>query len=392
MSKEYFEFHNPVKILSGKKAVTSLSYEIKMLKAKKPLIITDKGVISAGLIQKVIDSFSNTDIELAGVFDDVPQDSSVEVVNTIAKLYREKQCDSIVAVGGGSVLDTAKGVNIIVSENATDLMEFVGIEILKNTLKPLIAIPTTAGTGSEVTSAAVISNPAKNVKMSFTSPFIYPNVAILDPEMTLTLPPKLTAATGMDALVHAIEAYTCLQKNPISDGYALISTKLIMENIIKATTSGKDWDIRFSMLNGATLAGISFSNSLVGGVHAIAHALGGVTHLPHGIANSIMLPFVMEFNVNRSANLYAELYRYVYPSDNFSTNIDGANKLINKIKEISKKLNEACGLPLTLKDAGISKDKFEEVAKTAMNDGAVVLNPEKIVYEDVVTLLNKAYE
>ncbi len=393
MYPEYYEFFSPIKIVSGKKAVGNLAFELRALNSENPIIITDKGVSNAGLIQKAINSFDNTNLKPAGVYDDVPQDSSVEVVNTIAKLYREKNCDAIVAIGGGSVLDTAKGVNILVSEDADDLMKFTGVNRLKRPLKPYIAIPTTAGTGSEVTSAAVIANPSKNIKMGFTSSFLYPNTAILDPEMTLTLPPKLTAATGMDALTHSIEAYSCLQKNPVSDSYAMVSAKLILENVVRATERGNDRHVRYLMLNGATLAGIAFSNALVGAVHAIAHSLGGICHVPHGVANSIMLPVVMGYNINKSAKLYSEMYRFIYPSGKtFTKDEEGAQLFIKEIRDVAKKLNELCGLPRTLKEAGVSKDKLDEVAKASINDGSIVLNPEKVTYEDALSLLNKAFE
>lgn len=390
---EYYEFFSPIKIVAGKKAVGNLAFELRALNSEKPLIITDKGVSNAGLIQKAVNSFDNTNLRPAGVYDDVPQDSSVRVVNKIASIYREKKCDALIAIGGGSVLDTAKGVNILVSEDSNDLMKFTGVNRLEHPLRPYIAIPTTAGTGSEVTSAAVIANPEKNIKMGFTSPFLYPNTAILDPEMTLTLPPKLTSATGMDALTHAVEAYTCLQKNPVSDSYAMISAKLILENIEKATEKGNDRYIRFLMLNGATLAGIAFSNALVGAVHAIAHALGGVCHIPHGIANSIMLPVVMGYNINKSAKLYSEMYRFIYPNDKTVTkDEEGAKHLIEKIRNVSFNLHKLCGLPRSLKEAGVSKDKLEEVAQASINDGSIVLNPEKVTYEDSLSMLNKAFE
>ncbi|MFZ5601751.1 MAG: iron-containing alcohol dehydrogenase, partial [Pseudomonadota bacterium] len=193
MSKSYYEFFCPVKVVAGSAALEHIPYELSTLSASRPLIITDKGVRGAGLIDHVLAAFAESGMDVIDIYDDVPPDSSLKVVKDITRVYREKQCDSIIAVGGGSVIDTSKGVNILVSENGNDLSEFSGVGVLKKPLKPFFVIPTTAGTGSEVTMVAVISDPDKGVKLPFTSYFLLPNVAILDARMTLTLPPHITA-------------------------------------------------------------------------------------------------------------------------------------------------------------------------------------------------------
>ena len=285
MLPDYYEFICPVKILSGLKALSNLPYELTMLGAKRPLIVTDKGVVGAGLLKLVKEAFSESDIEAGIVFDETPPDSGSAVVNKVAKLFKDNKCDSFVAVGGGSVIDTAKCANMIVVEGTSDLMKFQGVDRLEKDMKPFIAIPTTAGTGSEVTSAAVIYDEASHTKMAFTSSKLFPNAAILDPRMTMTMPPKISAATGMDALTHAAEAYYCLAKNPVSDGYAIAAIRLIFEYLLKSVKEPNNKEARLAMLNAATLAGMAFSNSLVGVVHGIAHATGGVARVPHGVAN-----------------------------------------------------------------------------------------------------------
>ncbi|MGM0418934.1 MAG: iron-containing alcohol dehydrogenase, partial [Thermodesulfobacteriota bacterium] len=234
MLPSYYEFYNPVKIISGNKALENIAYELGLLNAKRPLVITDKGVEKAGLMDVFMDSFKSSDIEIGPVFSDVPPDSSNATVNKIAKIYNEYNCDSLIAVGGGSPIDTAKGVNILVTENSEDLSEFEGADRLTHPLRPFVVIPTTAGTGSETTLVAVIYNEEKQVKMEFTSGYLLPDLAVLDPRMTQTMPAKITAATGMDAMTHAVEAYTCLQKNPVSDAYAFSAIKLIKSNLLKA--------------------------------------------------------------------------------------------------------------------------------------------------------------
>jgi len=394
MMPPYYEFFCPVKILCGRQAVDNIPYELDQLQARRPLIVTDPGVVQAGLLDVVIQAFSGAEAVIGGIFPDTPQDSSNLIVGQVARLYRENRCDALIAVGGGSVIDTCKGVNILVSENADDLMDFMGAYILKRPLKPFIVVPTTAGTGSEVTSAAVIANPERNVKMSFVSPFLFPDVAVLDPRMTMTMPPRITAATGMDALTHAVEAYTCLQKNPVSDAYAAAAIALVRDHLITAVTQSRNETARLAMANSALLAGIAFTNSLVGVVHGLAHAVGGVAHVPHGVANSIFLPFGMEYNLGRVADLYAELLLPLAGPEVFAQTApaDRARKAVSVVKDLKQKLYELCGLPRTLKEAGLPKDKLADIARTALGDGSMIMNPEAVDYDDALRLLQAAYE
>jgi len=214
MLPKYYEFYNPVKINSGDEALETIPYELKLLNAKRPIIVTDKGIVNAGLLDILLKSFSDSELIVGAIYDETPPDSSLKTVNDIVKLYKENNCDSIIALGGGSAMDTAKGVNIVVSENDNDLKKFMGVDRVKANQKPLIAIPTTSGTGSEVTLVAVIKDEVNDVKMPFTSNLLLPKVAVIDPRLTMSLPQMITTTTGVDALTHAIEAYTCLQKKP----------------------------------------------------------------------------------------------------------------------------------------------------------------------------------
>ena len=283
MIPDYYEFQNATKILSGKLAINNIPAELKFLNAQSPLLISDEILNKIGTVKKVKDAI-NTDnkIKVKAEYTQVPPDSDLKVVNKIAKIYKEQKCDSIVAVGGGSVIDTAKGVRMLLSQNKEDINELMGNEILNYGKHiPFIVVPTTSGTGSEVTIVAVIEDKIKNLKMEFISYFLLPDVAVLDPEMTMTLPKKATASTGIDALCHAIEAYTCIQKNPLSDAYAISAIKIIMDNIEIAVKNGENKKARLSMANASLMAGISFSNSMVGLVHAIGHSIGAVSKVPH---------------------------------------------------------------------------------------------------------------
>ncbi len=393
MFPKYFEFFNSVKINAGENALEGLPSELNRLNVSKPFIITDEGIVKVGLLDIVLSGFNDSDIVIGAIYDKVPPDSSIEVVNEAARIYKEQNCDCIIAVGGGSVIDSAKGMNIVISENTNDIVKFAGHDRIKNFQQPLIVIPTTSGTGSEVTLVAVVADKQKDKKMLFTSSKLLPSVAVIDPRMTMSLPPVLTAATGMDALTHAIEAYTCLQKNPISDAYAYSAIKTVSENLINVIEDGKDAQGRLELAVASTSAGIAFSNSMVGAVHAIGHTVGAIAHIHHGMAMSILLPHVMEYNQNTVGNLYAKLLLPLAGAEVYSSTPkeERSQASINFIKEMNKQINTICGMSITLKNAGVSEEKLQEIANKSLNDGAMVVNPVDLNTDDVMSVLKKAY-
>ncbi|MCI6466729.1 MAG: iron-containing alcohol dehydrogenase [Faecalicatena sp.] len=395
MLPSYYEFQNSTKILSGKNALENITYELKGLGASRPILLSDKVLEKIGSLQNVIDAMASTGMEPAEVYTDIPSDSSVAVVNKIGEKYKEAGCDSIIAVGGGSVIDTAKGVEMLISQDVRDLLELQGCESMtRGNHVPFIAVPTTSGTGSEMTLVAVIKNIEKSVKMEFISNYLLPDAAVLDPRMTATLPPKTTASTGFDALCHAIEAYSCNQKNPLSDAYATAAIKLVVENLEDAVRDGKNTKARLAMANASTMAGAAFSNSMVGMVHAIGHALGGVCRVPHGDAMTILLPFCMLYNYKKLGDIYGELLLYLEGPEVYAQT--PANKrgeeAIKSVRRMERRLHKLSGLPMTLKDAKVDKKDFDAVARTALNDGAMLVNPAAVEYDDVIMILNQAYE
>lgn len=386
----YYEFQNSTKIISGKNSIDNIPAELNFFNSKRPLLISDSVLNKIGTVDKIVKATENDEIKIGFKYTDVPQDSDLEVINRLCKIYKENNCDSIVAVGGGSVIDTAKGVRMLISQNVEDINDLMGNEILKYGLHvPFIVIPTTAGTGSEVTLVAVIEDKIKKVKMEFISYFLLPDVAILDPQMTMSLPKKATASTGMDALCHAIESYSCIQKNPMSDSYAISAISLIRDNLFKVIENGNDAEARLNMANASLMAGVAFSNSMVGLVHAIGHSLGAVCHVPHGDAISILLPYVLEYNLDVCKNEYAKLLFFLADEETYIKTLkeERANKTIEIIKEWINKLNQMTGLPNKLE---ISDEDIEKVAKIAINDGAIIVNPKKANYEDIVEILKKA--
>lgn len=393
-SNNFYEFFCPVKIIAGHSAIDHLPFELSHLGAKKPMIITDKGVRNVGLVDPVVTSLTQADVNTDVIFDDVPPDSSLVTVRDAAKVYRDQGCDAIIAIGGGSVIDTSKAVNILVSEGGDDLMQYAGAHNLPKPLKPFILIPTTAGTGSEVTSVAVISDTEKNVKLPFTSYFLLPDAAVLDPRMTKTLPPHLTAMTGMDAMTHAIEAYIGLAKNPISDAYASAAIKKISKNLPIVLKDLSDTNARLELAQASTMAGIAFSNSMVGLVHSLGHSLGAVAHLPHGLCMNLFLPYALEYNLDKTADDLGELLLPLAGAEVYSKIVAGkrAQATIDHIKKIRDDLFEQTKLPRTLQETGkVTKDMFDAIVDRALNDGSVLFNPKEVTKKDLLAVLEKAW-
>jgi alcohol dehydrogenase len=396
----YYEYCNRVKIVSGHDVLESIPKFLALLKSTKPLLISDKGVVSIGLVSIVS---SAMDMQNIAVYDNVPADSDLQTIKEIAQFYRLNRCDSIIAVGGGSVIDTAKGVNILVSLGGDNLMVYAGAGKVKSKLNPFIVVPTTSGTGSEVTIAAVIADHSRNVKLGFVSYNLLPDYAILDSRMTQTLPPHLTALTAMDALTHACEAYTCLAKNPISDANALLAIRLISSNIIKSIENPNDLDSRLALAHASALAGAAFSNAMVGMVHTLGHATGGVCHAAHGTCMSIFLPYGLEYNLGKISGLVSELLyplagEEVYKS---TPKEQRALKTIQIVRDFNQKLYDITNgrharYLNEIKDRDgnliVPKDKLPEIARTAMGDASQFYNPEELDYNDFLMVLESAWE
>ncbi len=394
MSNSYYEFFCPVKVIAGKAALEHIPYELTGLAARRPMIITDKGVRKAGLLEPVITACEESGLEIVAIYDDVPPDSSTTVVRDITAIYRSEKCDSIIAVGGGSSIDTAKAVNILVSEGGDDISKYVGAGVLKRPLKPFFVVPTTAGTGSEVTSVAVIADTGKSVKLPFTSSFLLPNAAIIDPRMTVTLPPHITAATAMDAMTHATEAFTCMAKNPLSDAYATAAIRKISQSLLTVMDNPDDTEGRLELAQASTMAGIAFSNSMVGLVHALGHATGALCHLPHGLCMSLYLPYVLEYNLESIREPLSDLLLYLDGADAYA--VTPANRRaeasITAIRRLRDALYKTCELPRTLKETGkVREDQLDAIASLALDDGSIIFNPKEVSLDDARAVLRRAW-
>ncbi len=383
--QEFFEFSLGARVLYKAGLAAEIGTEVQRLGAKRALIVADKGVTAAGLLTMVDQGLSES-IEVVGIFDDVPANSSVQVVEQGAALAQELGADLLVAVGGGSPIDTAKCMRILMTLGGS-LLDYQGYNLLEQRLVPMVAIPTTAGTGSEVTPFAVIRDEDQHLKLTFASPFLVPELAILDPEMTRTMPARLTAATGMDALTHAIETFVSTDNNPFSDSLALQAIDMISSHLRAATHTGNDLEARGQMLIASCMAGLAFSNGFLGIVHALAHAVGGKFPVHHGTANAIFLPHGMQFNSVIVPNRYVRIARALGVNAGGRTETE----VIADGIEAVRTLNSDCGLPSRLRDVGVPQEALDELAETALTDAAIFNNPRSASIEELQAILHEAW-
>ncbi|MGC8822848.1 MAG: iron-containing alcohol dehydrogenase [Desulfurella sp.] len=389
--REYFEFYLPTKILAGFSALDNLGFELNILNIKKPLIVSDHVIEKVGVSGIVKNVLEQNGICFSE-FLDVPLESSLETVEEIAEFFNKEKCDCLIAVGGGSVIDSAKGVRILLEYPNKKMIELSGADNLNTKFTtPLVVVPTTSGTGSEATLVAVIKDTQNHVKLPFLSYGMLPDLAILDPRSTISLPAKMTAATAMDALVHAIEAYIGTQKNPVSDSFAASAINLISKNVLLAIENPKDNVSRLNLAIASMLAGAAFSNSMVGIVHAIGHSVGAVCEVPHGVSMSILLLPCLEYYKSVSNNYLGELLLYLTDTEYFASTKDKTNASLDFIRNLLNTLNQKAQLPLHLKDVCKDKSELGKIAELSINDGAITFSPFFADKKIVLEILEKAW-
>ena len=382
-----FEFNTVGRLVNGPGSALELAPECRRLGIQRPLLVTDPGLVAIGLVQPVLAALEDQDLS-AVLFDQVREDPPEAVILAAAELGRGKEVDGVIAVGGGSSMDVAKVVAALLG-GEQPLAELYGVGMVSGDRLPLVLVPTTAGTGSEVTPVAVVTT-GETTKAGISSPVLLPDVAVLDADLTLGLPPAVTAMTGVDAMVHAIEAYTSRhQKNPISDHLARQALELLARNIRTAVHSGQDREARENMLLGACLAGQSFANAPVAAVHALAYPLGGHYHIPHGLSNSLVLPQVLEFNAPEALGLYSELAELVIGEPLQGSDEARTAALIAALRQ----LIDDVSLPATLALAGVDESDLEMLAEDAMlQQRLLVNNPRDVNYDDALAIYRAAYQ
>jgi alcohol dehydrogenase len=381
----FTEFNHKTKVIFGPGSIAELGEETLKL-GKKAMIFCDQGVISAGILDKATQSLEKSGVPYV-VFSDIkpnPRDKDCDKAALIAK---ENEVEVMIGLGGGSAMDTAKTAALVATNGGpTKKWDWV---LLDNEMLPTICIPTTAGTGSEVTFCAVITDEEREYKMSMFDPEkLIPKVAIADPLLTLSLPPSLTASTGVDALTHAIEAYTVKLAQPLTDAYALHAIKLISMNIETAVNDPSNLQARSNMMIASLMAGIAFINSNVGAVHAISETIGGKYDTPHGVGNSIFLPFVMQYNIETMPERYATIADYLGIGRNGRNIKEQADAGV----EYVKRLNRSVHIP-SLKDLGyISLEDFPLIAERSANNALSLDNGREIGADGYMEILRAAYE
>jgi len=379
-----FNYFGPTKIVFGVNASRDADIEMGALGCSKAVVVTDKGIIKAGLVDGITECLGG---KCAGVFSEVPQDTGVEVVDAAAEFARKNGADMVISVGGGSVIDTAKGMCILLTEGGT-LRDFNGVQLLSRPQVPHMVIPTTAGTGSEVTNAAVIMDREMGQKRLLVENFNVPRMAILDPKMTEKLPPLLTASTGMDAMTHAVEAVHSIPHEPITDGLALHAIRLLYRYLPVCVENGSDLHARGQVQIAATMAGWAFGNAMVGIVHAMAHSIGAIAHVPHGIANGILLAESMEFNLEEAADGYAMIAEAMGVREKGMDDHDAARAAISAMREFTLRI----GHPQRFSEMGVSEQDIVKAADLSLSDGSIVNNP-RIVMDssEVLDIFQKTF-
>lgn len=378
-----FNFKIPQTVEFGIGSLKKLQAILEENNSKNVFLISDRGLEKIGVVKKVLDILDNAGVTVSSYLD-VVSNPTVDNVNECTKSYKDSEANVIIALGGGSPIDIAKAVGVLATYGGK-ITQYEGAHIVPGPITPIIAIPTTAGTGSEVTASAVISDEERNYKFSIFSYNNIPKYAILDPELIMTLPEFIAAPTGLDALIHAIEAYLSTAATPFSDAMAEKAMELIGANLRQFVANRSNEDAACAMMLGSNFAGIAFAWARLGNVHAMSHPVSAFFHVPHGTANSIILPTIMEYNALADNGRYEKIYNYIKTSkdktENFVPEI-----LISEIKRLNKDLK----IPASLGEVGVTKDKIEVMAQDAMKSGNVLVNPRKTSLQDMINLFEKA--
>jgi alcohol dehydrogenase len=398
--QEYFSFASAGEIIFGNGSIKLIPEILKTrLRAKKPLVVSDPGVTRAGHLEKVIKGLENDKIPFAK-FEEGEPEPSLENVFLCVEQNQSTGCDSIVAVGGGSVIDLAKAVSVLLKYKG-NIRDYFGNDKVPGETLPIIAIPTTAGTGSEVTAGAVLSDVKNSIKVGLRSNYLRPRIALLDPLLTLSCPKSVTAAAGFDVLAHAVGSYTmidhtCLPKgsvlfygsNPLTEPLATEAIRLVGQYLRTAVHQGHNREARENMLMASLLAGLAFSNTGVTHAHNITYPIGGKTHAPHGILLSVVLPAVLEFNLSVRMQRMATIGGLMGERVEGLSLREAANKGLDAIRTLIADIQ----LPSTLREIGLKKEDIPEMAKLAMPAlNALPWNPRAMSLDDLIGILNKAY-
>jgi len=377
-------FKSANKLITGEGALASLANELSRLNIKAPAIITDKGVSQSGALTRVTELLN---CECPIVIDDIPPEPEISIIEQRLIRLKQHRVDGIIAVGGGSAIDSAK-VLAATFDYGGNIADLFGENLVKGRTLPLIAIPTTAGTGSEVTNIAILADPVAHVKKGIVSDYLLPDVAIVTPEMTLSCPKYITAASGVDAFVHALEAYLSVNASPITDALASKAMSVIFHALPHAYADGNNMQAREEMATGSLMAGLAFGNAGVGAVHALAYPLGGRFHLSHGMSNAVMLPHVMRWNIGACQQRFVDVAGFLHLPISDKTPLNIANQVVDAIEALCRKVE----IPATLRDFDIPEHAIPLLAEEASKVTRLLRNnPRVLSQQDIEQIYREAY-
>lgn len=384
--QKIFTFTGAKKIAFGVGAFDSLPDYLGELKAKNPLVVIDPALAASGLQERIKDLLGRKNLKMT-LFDKVEPEPPIELADAGAKAAIKAKCDAVIGIGGGSAMDVAKAIAVIAA-NKGKAVDYLGLGKVPGPGLPKIMVPTTAGTGSEVTFTSVFIRKNLKKKEGMNSPYLYPELAVLDPTLTLSLPPHPTATTGLDALCHAIESYTSVNASPMSEMISLEAIVLIAENLRTCVHDGGNLEARSQMLLGSLYAGMGLANAGVTAVHSLSYPLGGKYGVPHGLANTLLLPHVMAYNLPGALEKFADIADAMGEVTDGLSVRDAAGLAIEAVEN----LIEDCDACITLEDLEIPEEDFEDLAKVALTVARPLENnPRKVTLEDAVEIYRAAY-
>lgn len=379
-----FKFNLPTSIIFGYEKVTEIGN--LPFKIQKVFLVTDKGILNAGILNDITKVFKKNHIAYH-IYDEVEPDPSVDTVDKAAEVFNHTECDTIIAVGGGSPIDTAKGIRVVAS-NGGSISDYAGVNLVqKESNIPLIAIPTTSGTGSEVTIFAVFSDWEEKRKVTVTSPYLAPNISIVDPKLTMTAPPSITAGSGFDAFAHGAETFVSSISQTASDALALSAMTLVNKYLRRAVYNGKDVEARIKMAEASLLAGMAFNQSYLGLTHAIGSALSGHCHVSHGVAIGLLLPSVIDYNLVALPEKYVEMASVFRKIDSTLTAMEIGQQLVEDVTVLRNDI----GLPQRLQEVGVREEQLQEIAEDSVKSGMLKFNIRQANVKEIYHIIKQIF-
>ncbi|SFA39429.1 1,3-propanediol dehydrogenase [Anoxybacillus pushchinoensis] len=372
-------------VIFGNASIQQVGESCVRLGATNVFIVSDPGVMEAGWLDVVVRSCRQAGLSYT-TFHDITINPKDKEVEKGCRIYLENECDAVIGVGGGSSIDVAKAIAILVT-NGGRIHDYEGVDKIRYPLPPQVMVPTTAGSGSEVSQFSVIVDTEAEKKMTIISRSLIPDIAIIDPETLSTKSPHLTASTGLDVLTHGIEAYVSLAATPLTDVHAKNAISLVAEYLRPSVASKMNIEAKINMAMACLQAGLAFSNAILGAVHAMSHAVGGKYNLLHGAVNSILLPHVMEYNLLANPKKFADIALFLGVDIRGMSNMEAGNKAIEHVKQLTMDI----GTPQRLADIGVEKDQLKRMSVSAFHDTCMITNPRDVTIEDIEELFRKAW-